>query len=314
MIVKFRFVPKNIFEISKYNITYSLTIVFFAVILKVTHYYSDWGVPVSITAVLGTALSIILGFSNSQAYDRWWEARKIWGSIVNDSRSFAKQVITFIQFEDDQHHSATREIRKKIIYRHLAFVNMLRLQLREEQSQEKINAVLNEFLSEEEQKEVRGSHNIATQLIKNQSLDIRKMYDKKLLNEFMYIQLDQTLSNLYTYQGQAERIKKTPFLPTYHFFSKVFLYFFITLLPFSLLSGVDKAATTWMMLPITVLIGWVFHMIYLNGHVYAYPFDNSPFDTPMTSICNTIEIDLKEMLGGDEVIPVKLIPHKGILM
>jgi len=312
MIVKFRFVPKDIFEISKYNISYSLTIVFIAVVLKVTNYYNDWGVPVSITAVLGTALSILLGFSNSQAYDRWWEARKIWGSIVNDSRAFSKQVIAFIQFEDDHHHNATREIRKKIIYRHLAFINTLRLQLREE-SPEKITAVLNEFLSDEEHNSLKGNHNLATQLIKNQSLDIRKMYDRKLLNDFMFIQLDQTLSNLYTYQGQAERIKKTPFLPTYHFFSKVFLYFFITLLPFSLLSGVDKAATTWILLPITVLIGWVFHMIYLNGHVYAYPFDNTVFDTPMTSICNTIEIDLKEMLGDDS-IPARVTAHKGILM
>ena len=314
MIVKFRFVPKDIFEISKNNITYSLTIVFIAVVLKITNYYTDWGVPVAITAVLGTALSILLGFSNSQAYDRWWEARKIWGSIVNDSRSFAKQVITFIQFEDDHHHSATREIRKKIIYRHLAFINMLRLQLREEKNQEKINAVLTEFLSEEEKEAVKANHNIATQLIKNQACDLRKMYDRRLVNEFMFVQLDTYLSNLYVYQGQAERIKKTPFLPTYHFFSKVFLYFFITLLPFSLLSGVDKAATTWMMLPVTVLIGWVFHMIYMNGHVYAYPFDNTAFDTPMTSICNTIEIDLKEMLGGDESIPLKTMPHKGILM
>lgn len=313
MIVKFRLVPKNLFEISKYNVSYSLVMVFIAIVLKVTHYYSDWGVPVSITAVLGTALSILLGFSNSQAYDRWWEARKIWGSIVNDSRAFAKQVITFIQFEDDHYHAETKEVRKKILYRHLAFINVLRLQLREDISHEKIKAVLDEFISEEEQESLKGSHNVATQLIKNQSLYIRRMYDQKLLNEFMFIRLDETLNNFYVSQGQAERIKKTPFIPTYHFFSEVFLYFFITLLPFSLLSGVDKAATTWMLLPVTVLIGWVFHMINLNGHVYAYPFDNTPFDVPMTAICNTIEIDLKEMIG-DENIPVKIIAHKGILM
>lgn len=314
MIVNYRFVPKDLFESSKYNLTYSLTIVFIAVILKVTNYYTDWGVPVAITAVLGTALSILLGFSNSQAYDRWWEARKIWGNIVNDSRSFSKQIITFIQFEDDHHHAATKEIRKKNIYRHLAFINILRLQLREEKNPEKFIAILNEFVSPDEHDFVKGAQNMATQLIKNQSVDIRKMYDRKLLSEFMYIQLDQTLSNFYTYQGQAERIKKTPFLPTYHFFSKVFLYFFITLLPFSLLSNIDKAATTWMMIPITVIIGWVFHIIYLNGHVLAYPFDNTVFDTPMTSICNTIEIDVKEMLGGDERIPVRVTAHKGVLM
>jgi putative membrane protein len=125
--------------------------------------------------------------------------------------------------------------------------------------------------------------------------------------------MDLLLSNFYTYQGQAERIKNTPFLPTYHFFSKVFLYFFITLLPFSLLSEVDIVTTTWMLLPVTVIIGWVFHMIYLNGSVYAYPFSNNRFDTPMTSICNTIEIDLKEMMG-EKYIPEKIKVINGILM
>lgn len=311
MIVKYRLVVKDVFENSKENIAYSLTLVFIAVILKVTNYYNDWGVPVSVTAVLGTALSILLGFSNSQAYDRWWEARKIWGAIVNDSRSFTKQITSFIS--PAKTDAIVYEMQKAIIYRHLAYINAIRMQLREEKNTPKWVLIIKPFLSEQEYTKVDSKKNTATQLLKNQSMAIRDLYDKKLINKFMFIQLDSTLSNFYTYQGQAERIKNTPFLPTYHFFSKVFLYFFITLLPFSLLSEVDVATTTWMLLPITVIIGWVFHTIYLNGHVYAYPFNNTKFDTPMTSICNTIEIDLKEMID-DESVPAKIVALKGILM
>jgi putative membrane protein len=311
MIVKYRFNIKEIFEISKENIAYSLTVVFIAVILKVTNFYHDWGVPGTVTGVLGTALSILLGFSNSQAYDRWWEARKVWGSIVNDSRSFAKQILTFADTKSQDVEII--KLQHQILNRHFAYINALRMQLRDEKKSPQWHLVLTSFISEEEFNLVTIKNNTATQLMLAQSASINELYKKGAINEYMHLQMDLLLSNFYTYQGQAERIKNTPFLPTYHFFSKVFLYFFITLLPFSLLSEVDIVTTTWMLLPVTVIIGWVFHMIYLNGSVYAYPFSNNRFDTPMTSICNTIEIDLKEMMG-EKYIPEKIKVINGILM
>jgi putative membrane protein len=311
MIVKYRFNIKEIFEISKENIAYSLTVVFIAVILKVTNFYHDWGVPGTVTGVLGTALSILLGFSNSQAYDRWWEARKVWGSIVNDSRSFAKQILTFADTKSQDVEII--KLQHQILNRHFAYINALRMQLRDEKKTPQWHLVLTSFISEEEFNLVTIKNNTATQLMLAQSASINELYKKGAINEYMHLQMDLLLSNFYTYQGQAERIKNTPFLPTYHFFSKVFLYFFITLLPFSLLSEVDIVTTTWMLLPVTVIIGWVFHMIYLNGSVYAYPFSNNRFDTPMTSICNTIEIDLKEMMG-EKHIPEKIKVINGILM
>ena len=311
MIVKYKFKIDEIFDSSKINIIYSLMIVFFAVILKVTNFYHDWGVPVSITAILGTALSILLGFSNSQAYDRWWEARKVWGGIVNESRSFAKQVLTFVHSETK--NDKVELIKKEIIYRHFAFINALRLQLRDISNQVIWDKEVKPFLNDDEYIAIRKKTNVATQLISKQSEAIRKLYNDGLITEFMLLDMDALLTQFYTYQGQAERIKKTPFLPTYHFFSKIFLYFFITLLPFSLLSSVDLATTTWILVPVTVALGWVFHMIDRNGHVYAYPFDNGIYDTPMSSICNTIEIDLKEMMGDDS-IPEKVVTKEGVLM
>ena len=311
MIVKYRFNIKEIFEISKENIAYSLTVVFIAVILKVTNFYHDWGVPGTVTGVLGTALSILLGFSNSQAYDRWWEARKVWGSILNDSRSFAKQILTFVDTKSQDVEII--KLQHQILNRHFAYINALRMQLRNEKKTPQWHPVLTSFISEEEFNLVTLKNNTATQLMLAQSVSIHELYKKGVINEYMHLQMDLLLSNFYTLQGQAERIKNTPFLPTYHFFSKVFLYFFITLLPFSLLSEVDIVTTTWMLLPVTVIIGWVFHMIYLNGSVYAYPFSNNRFDTPMTSICNTIEIDLKEMMG-EKHIPEKIKVINGVLM
>lgn len=311
MIVKYKFNVTDIFEISKENIAYSLTVVFIAIVLKVTNYYHDWGVPGTVTAVLGTALSILLGFSNSQAYDRWWEGRKAWGAILNDSRSFAKQLLTFVGTGLDDIHAHKPIL--QIINRHFAYVNALRMQLRDEKLSPKWQTELAPYLSNEEFNFVTAKENTATQLMLSQSAAINDLYKQGFISEFRHMQIDLMLTNFYTHQGIAERIKSTPFLPTYHFFSNVFLYFFITLLPFSLLSEVEIATTTWILLPITVVIGWVFHMIYLNGSVYAYPFSNNRFDTPMTSICNTIEIDLKEMMGSD-TIPEKVKVVNGVLM
>ena len=77
--------------------------------------------PVLIT-VLGTAISFFIGFINAQAYGRWWEARKIWGAFVNDSRSFCRMVLTFIN-EDGEQDNDIKSFKKHLLYRHLAFLN-----------------------------------------------------------------------------------------------------------------------------------------------------------------------------------------------
>ncbi|CAN5631461.1 hypothetical protein BH23BAC1_BH23BAC1_42410 [soil metagenome] len=89
-----------------------------------------FNIPSYTIAALGIAVAIFLGFKNDHAYDRWWEARKIWGLLVNYSRAWTRQAITFIIPNNQEEFQHVKEFQKKIVYRHIAFVHALRVFLR----------------------------------------------------------------------------------------------------------------------------------------------------------------------------------------
>ena len=246
-------------------------------------------------SILGVALSIFLGFRNNWAYDRWWEARKIWGGIINDSRSFAMQVLTLI----DKHHMKNEvsdddvhQVQRLFIYRHLAWINALRLQLREQTAWEDLRI----FLPNAEFIALPDQVNKATQINLQQAKQLNEVYKTGLTNDFRHIEIMQSLKEFYNLQGKCERIKKTPFIRYYDLLTRVFLWIFIVLLPFGLLENVGIAT-----IPLTMTIAFAFSIIEQTGRYTENPFDNSPNDIPLTSMCNTIERDLRQMLGETEL-------------
>ena len=86
--------------------------------------------PSMIPTILGTALAFFIGFNNNQAYDRWWEARKIWGAVVNDSRTWARQMIYYTSTNDSEEKNELIKIRRRSVYRHIAFLYALKENLR----------------------------------------------------------------------------------------------------------------------------------------------------------------------------------------
>lgn len=111
------------------------------------------------------------------------------------------------------------------------------------------------------------------------------------------------------YGALCERIKNTPLLRQYDYNTRVFLYMFILILPLSLIGAFTKMVIDFWMIPIAIIITFVFASI---GKVNEDPFENKITDIPMTAMCSTIERDLKEMLGEAE-LPTKLEPEKGFL-
>ncbi len=87
-------------------------------------------IPFTAISALSTALAIFLGFKTSNAYDRWWEARQIWGALVNYSRAWARQVITMVIPDDPAQAAAAKDLQYRLVYRHMAFVHALRVFLR----------------------------------------------------------------------------------------------------------------------------------------------------------------------------------------
>ena len=129
------------------------------------------------------------------------------------------------------------------------------------------------------------------------------------------MELQKILNDFFVHQGKNERIKKFPFPRQYGVMSFVFVAIFILLLPFGMVSEFAKLGEwgTWLSIPFTVLVAWVYLVMELVGDYSENPFEGLGNDIPMLALCRTIEIDLKEMLGETD-LPPEVEPIKGVLM
>ncbi|MCU0341556.1 MAG: hydrogenase [Spirosomaceae bacterium] len=267
--------------------------------------------PFSVAAILGSALAIFLAFRNNNSYNRWWEARTIWGSIINNSRIFARQIIANADNATAIGKAEQRTVdayKKELIYRQIAFAHALRLHLRLENKWEG----LQHLLSEKEYAELLTKNNKPNFLLLNQGNRIKEGMRTEILGAFDNISLEPTLAGFNNFQGACERIKNTPLLRQYHFFTKLFLLVFMAILPFSLIADFNKMGVPALMIPLSILVSFVFGVMGKVGEVNEDPFENRITDVPMTAMCNTIERDLKEMLGEMD-LPPKLEVEDGFI-
>ena len=256
-------------------------------------------------AVFGTVMSLFLAFKTNEAYNRWWEARTLWGSLVNYSRSFARQVLNLLTLntvENAKDQEELNAIQKDLIYRHLAFVNALRLSLRDQDNWEELKP----FLDEKERLKLIEHANAPTQLVQKQAQRLKEVF-RDNSNDFRYMQIDSTLNEFYNIQGGCERINSTVFPRIYSFLTTLFTWLFAFSLIFSLYDDLN-----WQILATRVVVAYVFLTLEKISRSLKDPFENGISDTPMTAICRTIEIDLREMLGEKDV-PPPIKPIKGVL-
>lgn len=269
------------------------------------------GLPFSVAAILGSALAIFIAFRNNSAYGRWWEARTIWGGIINSSRAFARQIIA-----NADNAAASGKVtaeqaeayKREIVYRTIAFAHALRLHLRRQTTADEYR----HLLPAEEFTAVQTKQNPPNMLLQTQGIRIKEAVRSEVLGPFDNISLEPTLASLNNHQGACERIKNTPLLRQYDFFTRLFLVVFIVLLPFCLVGDFQKINLPQLMPVISVLLAFVFATMGKVGEVNEDPFENRITDIPMTAMCNTIERDLKEMLGETD-LPAKLLPDDGYL-
>lgn len=311
------------------------TIVVFA-FTQLKEFGFDCSVPIAPLGTIGVAVAFYIGFKNNQSYDRNWEARKIWGGIVNVSRSWANQVLAFVSAQHSDEpidQSIVESTQRDLIYRHLAWMHALRFQLRRKTSfafqptgaarrymQETDVAAMKEqigsLMPEQELTVACTQVNSATQILRLQSDHLRKVIDEfRLVEEFRFIALMGLITEMYSLQGKCERIKNTPFPRQYAYFSSVFTWIFIVLLPFGI---VGEFATrgdlmVWLTVPFSAVVSWIFYTMETVGDASEDPFENFINDVPMTALCRTIEIDLRQMMSESDV-PAPLQPENDILM
>lgn len=310
MLIKRNFNPIRVLGYVKYEVVFSL-VVAALVWLFYRQAASQVSLPFSIAAILGSALAIFIAFRNNSAYGRWWEARTLWGGIVNSSRVLARLIITFADSHAHQPNydaAKSETFKKQLIYNCIAWAHALRLHLRKQEDWQ----TLKNFLSEEEFQLVKQSQNKPNFL---QLLMGRKIYQAMAngtLSGFDSFQMEGQLLNLANYQGGCERIKNTPLLRQYDYFTRLFLYTFMFLLPFSLVGDFTRMGADYLVIPVAGIISFVFSILAKVGEVNEDPFENRITDVPLTALCNTIERDLKEMLGETN-LPEKLQPIDQVL-
>lgn len=295
-------------------------------------------VPLQPVVTIGIVVSLYLGFKSSSSYDRWWEARKIWGSIINNSRTWAMTVKGVVP------DTAEEAIRKRMIRRHLAWVYALAFQLRKNsrlQPSDKSHMfgrrladasayathsmeAASRYLSPEEWEFVRSRKNPAVHILDLQAEDARGLLAKGVVDNNRLVQLTDLLGRLYDDQGKCERIKAAPFPRQITHFGRLFTYLFIILMPLALLAPFEAVADLQKMgddmaheyiftlVPFTVVVSWLFYMFEQVSESCEDPFEWGATDVPIAAISRTIEIDLLQMIGETDV-PAPVEPRDGVL-
>jgi putative membrane protein len=304
-------------------------------------------IPTLPISLLGTAVAFNVGFKNNNAYDRSWEARKIYGGIVNSSRTLGIMTLDFIGNLFNESIPATEEelavIKKRIIYRHIAWLTALRYQLRAHKPWEhhdhkdvvKLKArvgnyvseqtiplieAISQFLSTEERDDVLSRPNPATSLLKNQSREIAVLREKGLMDDFRHMEFKNIIEEFYTLQGKNERIKNYPLPRQYASMSYYFVMLFTTIIPFGVLNFFVPSSATdtiswsvWLTVPLSVMVQWVFFTMEKIGDYSENPFEGVGNDVPITALSRTIEIDLRDMLNEKD-LPKAIEPWQGAVL
>ncbi|MDH6254344.1 putative membrane protein [Chryseobacterium sp. H1D6B] len=301
-------------------------------------YYCGWtfvSFPWQPIAIMGTAVAFIVGFKNNASYSRLWEARQIYGAVINDSRSFGYIL------RDSLSLNNSNKV-KEMFSRHYAWLTALRFQLREPRAWENMNTVqfeeyskkyeipertsrledeLKKYLSENELQYILGKKNRATQLMAEQSKELSEAYKNGEINDFQWTQINQQLVKFTDSQGKAERIKNFPYPRNFSSITTYLLLLFIIFVPFGLLKEFDKVGdgtffegyTLWFNIPFSLLVTWCFHTLDSVGESSVNPFEGSPNDVPITQISRTIEIDMRDMLDEKD-LPPAITPKNNIVM
>jgi putative membrane protein len=266
------------------------------VIVTVTYFILPFRAPSLPLTLFGSVLALVLGFRDNSAYQRWWEGRVLWGSMINASRSLARATRNFLP--DPEAH----DLKRSIVLRHIAYVNALRCQLRRQTPDPEVLR----FLSKGEAEPALARVNTANGLLDGTGRRIADAQRKGWIDTIQQTQMESVLVDIANAQGGMERVKNTPLPNQYRFFPTLFTHLFCILLPIGLVESLGFATPLG-----STVAGLMFLAVLQIGDDLVDPFANTVHDVPLSAMCRTIEIDLLQAIGDEAPEPLK--PDHGIL-
>jgi len=264
-------------------------------------------------SLIGLALSIFLGFRNNTGYDRFWEGRKLWGRMVNVSRSLTRQLLTLVgprmieakaeHTLDGAEQAELADIRRRLVYAHIAYVHCFRQHLRGQDELDELRELLEPELLASLEAELNRPVAIS-QWIGEQ---LRALYDRGWIHPQHLPVLEASLTEITTVQGACERIKSTPIPTSYTVLIHRIVALYCVGLPFGIVSSVH------MMTPIVAaIVAYAFYGLDAVGTEIEDPFGFDPNDLPLSGLSRMIEVNLRQRLG-ERSVPALLEPVDGIV-
>ena len=254
--------------------------------------------------LIGVAMAIFLGFRNNESYDRFWEGRTLWGRMVNVSRSFTRQTLTLVVPASDDDTEHVDAIRHRIVRSTIAYVHAFRHHLRGTDPTEE----LTKYLTNEDHEEVTKHMNLPVAILQRIGNLIHEAWQAGHIHAYHVPVLEESLAEMTGVQGGCERIKGTPIPYTYNVLIHRIVAVYCLAMPFGLLE------TAGILTPVVVcLISYAFFGLDAIGDDVEQPFETDDNDLPLDAICRTIEINLLQLLGEQE-IPNPIQPIDGVLL
>jgi len=243
---------------------------------------SKFNLPLIPLTLLGSALVVLVSFRNSSAYNRWWEARTLWGAMVNSSRSFARQVLTLIDDPDER----LGPIKATLLRRQVAYVNCLAAHLKGEPCPPELIA----FIPDAEFERRNGSNNFANDILAGSAALLANEYKAGRLDSIRLARLESTMVDISNAQGGMERIANTPLPFPYVYFPRLFISLFCLIVPVGIVESLG-----WFTPLASTVVGFMLLAIERIGTDLQSPFKASEHQIKMDAICETIERNLESM-------------------
>ena len=242
-------------------------------------------------AVVGGALGIFVSFRTNNAYSRWWEGRQLWGRLINSSRHFTLQVLSYLRAIEGVDIAAAQ---REIILRHAAYVHTLRAHLRKE------NVLADEhvvrLISEADRKKLASEKNIPYAILHEQFAQLEDLSTRGACDAIRLQGFDRLINDFLEVQGACERIKNTPMPRSYGFIGERLIWAYAGLFPFAIWDEMS-----WLTIPANVLVCIAFSLIGEVGRVLEDPFNMFYNTVPISALSTTIEINLRQRLGDTEL-------------
>lgn len=277
-----------------------------AAIVTLLHQTLPWfhiNLTVTPFTLIGLPLGIFLGFRNNASYDRYWEGRKLWGQLVNTSRTFTRQVLTLIVPDDPADAPAVDALQRELVHRQIAFVHQLRHALRDDPPLEHLDA----HLSAEELARLAKEPNACNAILQGTAERLLHARRRGWIHTMHVPLLEQCLVVLSDVQGATERIKNTPIPFSYTVLIHRVVALYCVLLPFGVADTIK-----WMSPFVVMFIAYAFFGLDAIGDEIEHPFGRDVNDLPLYQLSRMIEGNLRVRIGEDPPPPVK--PHQGILL